>query len=261
MKARAQLTHSLRDVGMWNKPKMKAYRMKFGHLARVWYDDMIDALSGATNATIEVELALGMALEVGLKNGEEILGYCLERGLLISESSGTVSSTRVIEDQEKLALSREKYREKHRRSSGAAPEQARKTVNSVPVPDTEDLNKETVSLPEFLNTPENTRLWNLWERQSAANGRKLNDIYREQTWMRYATRPADLAIDLKKTLSVTSAKNIIEESTRAQDPPGKSRPKTNFERNMEILERSNETIRNQQAAGGRVLSLSEFLDK
>lgn len=155
---RAQLTHSLRDVGMWNKPKMKAYRMRFGHLARVWYDDMIDALSGATNATIETDLALGMALEIGLQNGAELLEYCLQRELLISESPETVSSRRVIEDQEKLAASREKYREKHRRSTGAAPDKLLSTTegstgevpeNRVPVPElmnNEDLNKKLSSV-------------------------------------------------------------------------------------------------------------------
>lgn len=157
-KNRAQLKHSLRDVGMWNKPKLKMFRMKFGYLARVWYDDMIDAISGATNATVDIEYALGLASEIGITNGEELLSYSLEKGLLLTESPGTVSQQRVIEDQEKLFEQQEKWRKK-KRTSGVPESDSQETPRgnsgetpeSLNVQGSEDLNTELLKTEDLKN--------------------------------------------------------------------------------------------------------------
>jgi len=111
-KPRAQLDHALLDVHMWSKPKLKTLRLKFGQLARLWYSDITLDLSAATNAEIDEELALALAEELGIEDPVALLSYCLEKGLLFSPSPGRISSVRVVEDQEKLAEQREKWRRK-----------------------------------------------------------------------------------------------------------------------------------------------------
>lgn len=193
------------------------------------------------------------------------LTHLVEMGIArVRESDGAIYSARMVRDEEKRAINKKnggKGGNPHLKASGENPVNPNSTEKSkVGKPklnriiesesenentnetENEDLNKkETVTvlieLPEALNSPTNRRLWNQWEARSASNGRPLDDIYRENTWCKYITRPGDLAIDLERTLSVTSAVNIIEESTRGPSPPGKSKFKTKTEQFSEDLQK------------------------
>ena len=78
-----QLKHMLIDVDFAAKPKIKAMRAKFGQLARLWLIDVLCDLSRATNAEIERWAAIAIAQDLGITNGDELIDYCVERGILV----------------------------------------------------------------------------------------------------------------------------------------------------------------------------------
>lgn len=259
MKSRAQLDHVLLDVDFFDKPKARALLFKFGPLAQLYLIKLYAALSRATNAIISQDAALGIAWELRIESGAlEILDFCISEEML-ERVEGGISSARVAEDQEKLANARERWRKSkgvHEDSTenprGTGVEGARKCE----LLNTEDLNtedlkskKETVSfenvvIPDTFDRVATVEAVTRWAEYVESRFKKrFYDTHFQALLARYATKPGELVPDIHHSISSDWA-NI--RSAPKDDPPKSFQRKTNFERNMEILGKSNERHRNQQ---------------
>lgn len=151
-KPRAQLSHVLLDVDFFHKPTIKALRRKYGLSALVAYQEILCQVSRATNAEIEADTALASAEEFDVSEPEAFLEYCLTHGLLHKTQDDKITQERVIEDQERLAKSRDDYRkrqEKSRVSRVTEGEITRDTTQKKHFSvNTEDLNTEDLNLEE-----------------------------------------------------------------------------------------------------------------
>ncbi len=121
MKGRAQLTHALIDVDLAHKPKMMALEDEFGPLVRLFFMDLICAMSRATMARIPKGCARSLARRVGLVDQFElIITYCLKNGMLIEEED-QLSNARVIADQEQWFERQLKLRQDAERKRAQTP--------------------------------------------------------------------------------------------------------------------------------------------
>lgn len=118
MKRRAKLSHGLLNVDFFNYPKVKALLPKFGATAQLFCARLMLMLSNATDAEMSIDAALGDAYEIRLENPEAVLEYCISSGLFFSPRPGVISQTHVVEDQEKLAASQDRWRESKKKSRG-----------------------------------------------------------------------------------------------------------------------------------------------
>jgi hypothetical protein len=194
-KTTTQLKHMLIDVDFAAKPKIKAMRAKFGQLARLWLIDVLCDLSRATNAEIERWAAIAIAQDLGITNGDELIDYCLERGILVEPRSGVISNDRVLTDQQKLATTQQKWRDRQAVSRGChegvtrdIPE-TRERLNTE-VLNTEDLKEE---VRPFRDVSDPVERWRLYLRKKF--NKDLDEIQRETLLMNWAARPAQELID------------------------------------------------------------------
>lgn len=199
MKPRAQLDHLLLDADFFDKPKAKALLHRFGPVAQLFLVRLYLSLSRATNAEISKDAALGIAWEVRLEGqAEEILAYLVQEGMLQITEGGDFTAQRVVEDQEKLAEARAKWRAKKGPTYelpqgtsltsqgiplGKPPPSQGKPPESVKSEDlnTEDLDlKKTVTLPNPLQwSAEELATLERWRAYQATRGNDLDQIQLE----------------------------------------------------------------------------------
>lgn len=120
MTNRAQLKHLLLDVDFFNKPKVIAFRRKFKWVSLTWLLQCYCQMSRSSTGFVTRDTLLGLADDMGLEQSDEMIDYLVTNGLMF-EIDGSLSNSRVIKDQESLALRRENdkqrqqsYREKNK---------------------------------------------------------------------------------------------------------------------------------------------------
>lgn len=133
---RVQLDHALIDVDFLHKPKIIALVSRFRHEAVTFMLEVICQTSRATNGEINIDTIAGFSKMFQIEKWEEILSYCLEQKILTEILPKTFINERVIRDQEKLALKRDKERQRQKRHRDKTV-----TPDTDPVTDTEDLKK------------------------------------------------------------------------------------------------------------------------
>lgn len=190
-----QLKHMLIDADFAAKPKIKAMRAKFGQLARLWLIDVLCDLSRATNAEIERWAAIAIAQDLGIANGDELIDYCLERGILVEPRSGVISNERVLTDQQKLATTQQKWRDRQAASRGSREDVTRDIPKTREVLNTEVLNTEDPK-EDGLPTVEPFLAVTRWAQYLKRKwNRDLDEIQRETLIMNWASRPEHELID------------------------------------------------------------------
>jgi hypothetical protein len=103
--SRAQLSHVLLDVDFLHKPTVIGFRSEHGWNAIPWLLEMYCLMSRATNGRISDKIAIQTATDMGLKNIEAMIAYCIAEGLMLREN-GQLTNSRVIQDQERLFKTR-----------------------------------------------------------------------------------------------------------------------------------------------------------
>lgn len=125
-KRRAQLSHGLFDTDYGEKDKLVELEETHGGDA-CWYYTLLQlAMSGATDALISRAKALrvGDARRFKRERTEAIIAFLLDRGMLITEGD-MLSAPRVIQDQESLAATQDKWRDRKRKQRECPVGQAR----------------------------------------------------------------------------------------------------------------------------------------
>ena len=227
--SRAQLDHVLLDVDFFNNPKIRAFKGKFGHISQLCLIDAYTAMSRATNAIIDGDCVIAILSDYQLK--WDFWEHCLDKGLVKIEGQG-YSNSRVIQDQEKLGKSQDKWRLANGKRKGDSeattnlhPINTQSKQNTVNVHGCEVLNTEELNIDinlKELDTPE-IKLWMGKTRaRIKASGGNTDQLWVDALLMKYAGRPADLLAALKHTASLTKTKNVYEpeaKSSRGGAPP------------------------------------------
>lgn len=221
-----QLKHMLIDVDFAAKPKIKAMRAKFGQISRLWLIDVLCDLSRATGAKMERWAAIAIAQDLDIENGEELIQYCIERGILDAPTPDTISNIRVLEDQQALAKTQERWRnakalreDSARIPQGTTEETARKSEH------TEELNIEfELGGSGGILDADGEKAIGAWSQYLIkANRRPLDAISRDALCMRYAGRSKDLCRDVYAAIG-NQWKNIRDASdldAQTDAPKGK----------------------------------------
>lgn len=142
---RAKLKHLLIDVDFLNNPKVRALA-KFGKISQLCLIDLYLSMSRATDARIDPDCVYAIISEYGLS--QEFIDYCIAKGLIIKEG-GFFTNSRVIEDQERLGVTQDKWREKNgkKRVTPELPQsKERVTPDSLNVQGSEVLNTEELNI-------------------------------------------------------------------------------------------------------------------
>lgn len=161
MSERAQLDHVLLDVGFFVDDKIVELEEEYGELAQLFLVKVLAMMSAATNGEISFAAARGVrGRTIEKDKAQEILEFCVKRGILSQTTEGLLTNSRVQKDQESLAKQRKKWRE----SKGITPQlppnippriPPRNTSDSV---NTEQLNTEDLNLdPKKLSDPPDTQ--------------------------------------------------------------------------------------------------------
>lgn len=157
MTERAQLSHVLLDVDFLHKPTVVGFRSKFTWNAIPWLVELYCLMSRATHGQVSDAIAETVALDMGLKNGSELIEYCLANRL-IEREDGALINSRVVKDQEALAKKRESAFERKEKFKNKIVPNVCGTRSPDTDTDTEDLDlKKVVRLapqPEILEIPE-----------------------------------------------------------------------------------------------------------
>ena len=127
---KVQLSHLLLDVDFLHKPKIKALRYRYGHIAALGLIEIYCLLSRATEAVIERDVALSVCSDLGITDGEAFLDYCTEREILEVNQNGEISNDRVRADQAACARKLSQSRDRQRRKRGAIGEYSDQSGNS-----------------------------------------------------------------------------------------------------------------------------------
>lgn len=146
-----QLKHLLLDVDFFDKPKIKALTFRFGKSAGLWLIQTYLQMSRATNGLVDNDLLLGLAAELGIADGTELVSYCLQKGLINKKADG-FSNVRVDEDQEALAERQENWRNQKRSRKDSLENPSgilQESPRSVNVQTTEDLNIEDLNIEDL----------------------------------------------------------------------------------------------------------------
>lgn len=145
--SRAQLDHVLLDVDFFNNPKIRALKGKFGHISQLCLIDAYTAMSRATNAIIDGDCVMAILFDYQLK--WDFWEHCLDKGLVKIEGQG-YSNSRVIQDQEKLGRSQDKWRVANGKRKG----DLSSTTNLHPINAQSKQNTVNAHGCEVLNTEE-----------------------------------------------------------------------------------------------------------
>ena len=250
-KARAQLKHVLLDVGFKDKPVMINLESEFSPLARLLYMDLQAAMSAATNGLISRKVARVLGSRIGLEADyvDSILSFCLETKMLLLED-GMLTSARVIQDQEKLALEQERWRRKREKSEATSPVPAGVTeakprkCEDIEVLKIEDLNvldlkknshPEKLEIPiSNLDTPEVRKALALWEKHLAKLKKPLDQISLQAVLAQYSGRPGDLVDAIYHTTG-NNWKTLIPKPTKEPKARGSPAERT-FSTGKRMLE-------------------------
>lgn len=206
------LKHALLDWDVFAKTKMQDMCCEFGQLSRLWFVDLVLAMSQATSGSLSQKLALKLARDVGISEPEKLLQYAIEAGIFILGRDGSISNERVLQDKTKLQIKRDQQNKRKRK------ERDNSVTHSVtPVTDTvyEDLKKEggpgETTEPEPLdakNLPaefQNPKLLAAWGRYRHARlkrwRRDYDRIQFEADGCKYSGRVDDFIRDLNAAAS------------------------------------------------------------
>lgn len=150
MSNRAQLDHGLIDVDFLHKPKIIAFRSRFGHAAVTFIIEIILQCSRSTDGHIDGDTFAGLIKMFDLPDGHKMLEYCLVHEILSRDDLG-ITNKRVLEDQEKLFIRREKDRERQRKKrDNAVTKGVTAPVTRGVTPDTDtDTGSEDLDLKEL----------------------------------------------------------------------------------------------------------------
>jgi hypothetical protein len=233
-KRRAQLKHGLFDTDYPEKDKIAQLEEKYGGDGCWYYTCLQLAMSKATDAQISPAKALriGDARRFDRKRTEEILGFLLDRDMLVREGE-MLSAPRVIEDQEALAVSQDKWKEAKRRQRGqeGGQREDKDRTDGLPSEESEESEeiKETVSpnfaawdFPPTLDTPGIRKALELFAAKMQQRHRPLDEIWFSAMACQYASRPKEFEENLIYSAGLTKVSNLIEKP-RGNDPNG-SRP-------------------------------------
>lgn len=127
MSERVQLDHLLLDVDFLHKPTIVPFRRKFGYAAITWLIEVYCQMSRASGALVTKDLILAIAEDMRFENGEAMLQYSLDNGLIIQIDDDPVnpfySNKRVIKDQEAFSKKKKAKAEANQKyRSGDTPE-------------------------------------------------------------------------------------------------------------------------------------------
>jgi hypothetical protein len=211
--SRAQLKHVLMDVDLPNHNKIRLLKSVHGNAGKLAYYELQMAMSKATNATVDKDLIILIAIESEVADTESFFKYLLDKGLIQKESNG-FSNTPVIKDQESYFKKLDSDRK--RKGKGKESEKVLKD----PDIDTDfdidiDLNKEEWTIPAKCDTPEIRAALEPCLQRLKKNGRELDQIGLDAFFLNLALDPKRILAALTHTTSLTMAKNIYE-------PPDKS---------------------------------------
>jgi len=155
IKKRAQLDHLLLDADFFDKPKPRALIFKFGPISQLFLIRIYATLSRATNAEISLDTALGIAWELRIEEqAKSIIDFCIDQEMLLISSTGLITATRVIQDQERLYQTREKWKDRQGKSRVVVTRDTTVTPPETLIVST-DLSRVTLSKSvntEILNT-------------------------------------------------------------------------------------------------------------
>lgn len=244
-KPRAQLDHILLDADFFENPKILDLEIEHGDLAVLLLVKLLAAMSRATNGEISLNTAIAIGKRTALDREAvaAIINYCIERGILQPGAKESITNVRVIQDQEALAETRRKWREKHQGPKvvpqvfpGESPESTQgNTRNSVNVHrceilNTEDLNnnKKTVTpkifevpepLPgEFASGPPHEALLRWLKYRAESKNKPLDPIQCEALLIRYIGRAEDFIKQVNRAVS-SGWLNLQEGAESSAGPP------------------------------------------
>jgi hypothetical protein len=144
--SRAQLKHLLLDVDFLNNPKIRALKARFKIVSQLCLIDLYLSMSRATNARIDDDCLNAIVSEYEL--GADFVSYCLDKGLICKDGA-EFSNSRIVEDQEKLGVTQDKWREKNGK---------KRVTSDLPrvTPDLSRVNPDSLNVQgsEVLNTEE-----------------------------------------------------------------------------------------------------------
>lgn len=158
--SRAQLKHLLLDVNFKDKPQVVNLEAEFSPLARLFYMDLMAAMSSATNARITKSVARVLGSRIGIDPTavNEIITFCLTNGLLELEGD-MITNSRVIKDQESYAkkLASVKERVTRFREKGNADVTRNKTVTPDNVYDYDNDLNNNGTVPDYSSFSDEDR--------------------------------------------------------------------------------------------------------
>lgn len=136
--SKAQLKHALIDVNFKDKPKILELEAEFNPIARLFFIDILCALSAATNGVLSRGAAKILGSRCGFTSDQAnaILDFCISREMLTALDDNTITNSRVQKDIEA-------YNKKLERDVNYYQAKKRRIVNEL---DNETNNEKTKNL-------------------------------------------------------------------------------------------------------------------